>query len=180
VLATCTGYHALGDHGDWAIVNADNGTTMHVRLSMVPLHVSLIISVKELVPYSSKAVEAWQTLKLDGESTDHTGTSKASEELNRSIVLMQDHDSGVTRKMLALPVAGDAALEVQTASGAPVATIIYICCHSFVTFWRTHARVAIPCSALVPCAPVIRQLTLSATDSDHLAHRSSPWLSVHR
>ena len=113
VLATCQGYHPIGRDSNWIVVDAANCDTTDVHIPMIPLHVSIIIAVKELVPQDQDNIRRWRRQKYGNLSEDLPGVTQVAEDLNFSRVLVRDTDTGAEHKLLALPIEQDGLVEVQ-------------------------------------------------------------------
>lgn len=95
LLALCTGYHPFGEFGERVSIETVDNVCHELKLSMIPLRASVIVTVKELVPYNEAFIEQ---LASDAQ---HPGTRL---DLQNAMVLLRDRLSRRAHKFIAVPV----------------------------------------------------------------------------
>jgi hypothetical protein len=53
ITATLDGFHKFGSMGEQMVVTLNNGQVMEQRLGMVPIRITIVVSLRELQPLSS-------------------------------------------------------------------------------------------------------------------------------
>lgn len=104
ILALCTGYHPFGDFGERVAVQTVDGECHRLTVAMIPLRSTVLVTVRELVPYNSNVVDElcsnpdFQWTKLD---------------FQNATVLLRDPHSRNSHKFIAVPVSQPQVLAVH-------------------------------------------------------------------
>ena len=104
ILALCTGYHPFGEFGERIDVLTVDGTCHNLRVPMIPLRASIVVTVRELVPYNSDIVD---------EFCKQSGNQFTKLDIQNASVLLQDQHSRKSHKFVAVPICQQQLLRVH-------------------------------------------------------------------
>lgn len=95
ILALCTGYHPFGDFGERVAVQTVDGVCHSLTVPMIPLRATILMTVRELVPYNSNVVD---------ELCKNPDFLWTKQDLQNATVLLRDPHSKNSHKFIAVPV----------------------------------------------------------------------------
>jgi hypothetical protein len=95
ILALCTGYHPFGDFGERITVQTVDGVCHSVTVQMIPLRATVLVTVRELVPYNSKVVD---------DLCDLPDLQWTKQDLQNATVLLRDPHCCKLHKFIAVPI----------------------------------------------------------------------------